>query len=160
MDTPRASKRLRPVRHGRKDGLGGAGQGPAGVRCPTPLVTRGGPMNSGPAQRDVEIRAAIDELNEAEKTVRGVREEGERWQQENPSPKQPKSVQRMAEIEEFEGRNQAWNKLYMEHRERLEQAQARLHAAQEKARVTAPTAHRLRIQGKAISARAQFLSRR
>ena len=25
-------------------------------------------MNSGPAQRDVEIRAAIDELNEAEKT--------------------------------------------------------------------------------------------
>src|SRR5215211_7222471 len=89
-------------------------------------------MNSGPAQRDVEIRAAINELNEAEKNVRGVREEGERWQQENPPPKQPKSVQRMAEIEEFEGRNQAWNKLYMEHRERLEQAQARLYAAQEK----------------------------
>jgi chromosome segregation ATPase len=89
-------------------------------------------MNSGPAHRDVEIRAAIDELNEADKNVRGVREEVERWQQENPSPKQPKSVQRMAEIEEFEGRNQAWNKLYMEHRERLEQAQAQLHAAQEK----------------------------
>jgi hypothetical protein len=89
-------------------------------------------MNSGPAQRDVEIRAAINELNEAEKNVRGVREEGERWQQVNPPPKQPKSVQRMAEIEEFEGRNQAWNKLYMEHRERLEQTQARLHAAQEK----------------------------
>jgi len=89
-------------------------------------------MNSGPAQRDVEIRAAINELNEAEKNVRGVREVGERWQQENPPPKQPKSVQRMAEIEEFEGRNQAWNKLYMEHRERLEQTQARLHAAQEK----------------------------
>jgi hypothetical protein len=89
-------------------------------------------MNSGPAQRDVEIRAAINELNEADKNVRGVREEVERWQQENPPPKQPKSVQRMAEIEEFEGRNQAWNKLYMEHREGLEQAQARLHAAQEK----------------------------
>jgi hypothetical protein len=89
-------------------------------------------MNSGPAQRDVEIRAAINELNEAEKNVRGVREEGERWQQVNPPPKQPKSVQRMVEIEEFEGRNQAWNKLYMEHRERLEQTQARLHAAQEK----------------------------
>jgi hypothetical protein len=89
-------------------------------------------MNSGPAQRDVEIRAAINELNEAEKNVRGVREEVERWQQENPPPKQPKSVQRMAEVEEFERRNEAWNKLYMERRERLEQAQARLHAAQQK----------------------------
>jgi hypothetical protein len=89
-------------------------------------------MNSGPAQRDVEIRAAINELNEAEKNVRGVREEVERWQQENPPPKQPKSVQRMAEVEEFESRKVAWNKLYMEYRERLEQAQARLHAAQEK----------------------------
>ena len=89
-------------------------------------------MNSGPAQRDVEIRAAIDELNEADESVRAVREELERWQQENPSPKQPKSVQRMAEVEEFERRNEAWNKLYMERRERLEQAQAQLHAAQEK----------------------------
>jgi hypothetical protein len=89
-------------------------------------------MDSGPAQKDVEIRAAIDELNEAEKNVRGVREDVERWQQENPPPKQPKSVQRMAEVEEFEGRKVAWNKLYMEHRERLEQAQAQLHAAQEK----------------------------
>ena len=89
-------------------------------------------MNSRPAQSDVEIRATIDELNEAEKNVRGVREEVERFQQENPSPKQPKSVQRMAEVEEFERRNEAWNKLYMERRERLEQAQAQLHAAQEK----------------------------
>jgi hypothetical protein len=87
-------------------------------------------MNSGPAQRDVEIRAAIDELNEADENVRRVREEVERWQQENPSPKQPKSVQRMAEVEEFERRNEAWNKLYMERRERLEQAQTQLHTAQ------------------------------
>ena len=89
-------------------------------------------MNSGPAQKDVEIRAAIEELNEADENVRGVREEVERWQQENPPPKQPKSVQRMVEVEEFESRKVAWNKLYMEHRERLEQAQAQLHAAQEK----------------------------
>ena len=89
-------------------------------------------MDSGPAQSDVEIRASIDELKKAEENVRRVREEGERWQQENPPPKEPKTVQRMAEVEEFEGRKVAWNKLYMEHRERLEQAQAQLHAAQEK----------------------------
>jgi chromosome segregation ATPase len=89
-------------------------------------------MNSGPAQKDVEIRAAIDELNEALENVRGAREEGERWQQENPPPKQPKSVERMAQVEEFERRNEAWNKQYMERGEQLQQAQAQLHAAQQK----------------------------
>jgi hypothetical protein len=89
-------------------------------------------MNSGPAQSDVEIRASIDELKESEENVRRVREEGERWQQEHPPPKEPKTVQRLAEVDEFDSRNEAWNKLYRERRERLEQAQARLHAAQTK----------------------------
>jgi chromosome segregation ATPase len=95
-------------------------------------VTRRGPMNSGPAQSDVEIRASIDELKEAEESVRRVREEGESWQQENPPPKEPKTVQRLAEVDEFESTNEAWNKQYRERRERLEQAQALLHAAQKK----------------------------
>jgi chromosome segregation ATPase len=89
-------------------------------------------MSKEPAQSDVEIRATIDELMKAGENVRRIREEGERWQQENPPPKEPQTVQRMAQIEEFEGRNEAWNKLYTERRERLEQAQARLHAAQKK----------------------------
>ncbi len=89
-------------------------------------------MDNESEQRDEEIRATIDELNEAEKNVRRVREEGERWQQENPPPEQPHSVRRMAEIESFDLSKKAWNKLYGERRERLEEAQARLHAAQEK----------------------------
>jgi hypothetical protein len=89
-------------------------------------------MNNEPEQRDEEIRAAIDELNEAQENVRRVREEGEHWQQENPSPKEPNTEQRMAEVDEFESRNEAWTKLYGQRRERLEQAQARLHAAQRK----------------------------
>ena len=89
-------------------------------------------MNNEPEHRDEEIRAAIDELNEAHENVSRVREEGERWQQKNPSPTQPHSVKSMAEIDRFEHRNDAWNKLYREHRELLEKAQARLHAAQGK----------------------------
>ena len=89
-------------------------------------------MDNEPERRDEEIRAAIEELNEAHENVRRVREEGERWQQENPPPTEPKTVQRLAEVDEFESRNEAWNKLYRERRERLEQAQARLHAAQRK----------------------------
>ena len=89
-------------------------------------------MDSGPERRDEEIRAAIDELNEAHENVRRVREEGEGWQQENPPPNQPESVRRMAEIDRFEHSNKAWNKQYGERRARLEEAQARLHAAQEK----------------------------
>jgi hypothetical protein len=52
-------------------------------------------MNDGPEHRDVEIRATIDELNEAAETLRRLREEEERWHQENPSPKQPHSVKSM-----------------------------------------------------------------
>ncbi len=89
-------------------------------------------MDKDPEQRDEEIRAAIDELNEAGENVRRVREEGERWQRENPAPNQPESVRRMAEIDRFEESKKAWNKLYGERRERLEEAQARLHAAQTK----------------------------
>jgi chromosome segregation ATPase len=89
-------------------------------------------MDNGPEQRDEEIRAAIDELKKAEEDVRRVREEGDRWQQENPPPKEPKTVRRMAEVDEFKSTNEAWNKLYGQRRERLEQAQARLHAAQKK----------------------------
>jgi chromosome segregation ATPase len=89
-------------------------------------------MTDGPAQSDVEIRATIDELKKAEENVRRLRGEGERWQEENPSPKQPQTVRRLAEVEEFEHRNEAWNKLHMERRERLEQAQAQLRAAQQK----------------------------
>ena len=89
-------------------------------------------MDSGPEQRDEEIRATIDELNEAHENVRRVREEGERWQQENPPPKQPRSVKSMAEIDRFDHSNKVWNKQYGERRERLEEAQARLHTAQSK----------------------------
>ena len=89
-------------------------------------------MDNEPEQRDEEIRAAIDELNEAHENVRRVREEGELWQQKNPPPNRPHSVRSMAEIDRFEHGNDAWNKLYRERRELLEKAQARLHAAQEK----------------------------
>jgi hypothetical protein len=99
---------------------------------PNTVNDQGESMDSGPAQTDVEIRASIDELKESEKNVRRVREEGERWQQEHPPPKEPKTVQRMAEVDEFESRNEAWTKLYGQRRERLEQAQARLHTAQRK----------------------------
>ena len=89
-------------------------------------------MNGESEQRDVEIRATIDELNEAAETLRRVREEEERWHQENPSPKQPQSVKSMTEVERFEHKKEAWNELDMERRARLEQAHARLQAAQKK----------------------------
>jgi chromosome segregation ATPase len=105
---------------------------PAWRRRATPSITGGGPMDNKPEQRDEEIRATIDELNEAHENVRRVREEGEHWQQENPPPNRPHSVKSMAEIDRFDDRNNTWNKQYRERRERLEKAQARLHAAQEK----------------------------
>ena len=89
-------------------------------------------MSSGPTQKDTEIRAAIDELNEAVENTRRAREEVERWQRENRRPEQPQSVQSMAEVEEFERRSEEWNKPYIERRERLEQAEVKLQAAHKK----------------------------
>jgi hypothetical protein len=43
-------------------------------------------MSEEPTQRDLEIRAAIDELSEANENVQRMLEEVRRWQQQNPPP--------------------------------------------------------------------------
>ncbi len=41
-------------------------------------------MSEEPTQRDSEIRAAIDELSEANENVQRMLDEVRRWQQQNP----------------------------------------------------------------------------
>ena len=94
--------------------------------------TEGGPVSSGPTQRDVELRAAIDEVRQAAENLRRVREEGQRWQQENPPPEQPQSVQSMTEVEEFGRRKEEWSKPNTESSERLAQAKSQLLTATNK----------------------------
>ena len=65
-------------------------------------------MSEEPTQRDLEIRAAIDELSEANENVQRMLDEVRRWQQQNPPPAPPRSVRSMAEVEEFERRNEEW----------------------------------------------------
>jgi hypothetical protein len=77
-------------------------------------------MSGEPTQRDLEIRAAIDELGEANKNVDRMLDEVRRWQQQNPPPAQPRSVRSMAEVEEFERRNEEWHKPYGERMNRYE----------------------------------------
>ena len=105
-------------------------------------------MNSGPAQRDVEIRAAIDELSEANENMQRIIKEVEHWQQENPPPAQPQSVQSMAEVEEFERRNEEWHKPYSERMNRYEQAQAQLEAASNKVKSLLPQHYAYEYKGK------------
>jgi hypothetical protein len=62
--------------------------------------TEGGPMSEEPTQRDLEIRAAIDELSEANENVQRMLDEVRRWQQQNPPPAPPRSVRSMAEVED------------------------------------------------------------
>ena len=100
------------------------------VRIPKP--TKGGPVSSGPTQRDVELRAAIDEARQAAENLRRAREEGQRWQQENPPPQQPQSVRSMAEVEEFGRSKEEWSKPNTERSERLDQAKSQLLTATNK----------------------------
>ena len=105
-------------------------------------------MNEEPTQRDLEIRAAIDELSEANENVQRMLEEVRRWQQQNPPPAQPRSVRSMAEVEEFECRNEEWHKPYGERMNRYEQAQAQLEAARNKVKSLLPLHYAYEYKGK------------
>jgi hypothetical protein len=95
-------------------------------------------MSEEATQRDLEIRAAINELSEANENMQRMTKEVERWQQENPPPTQPQSVRSMAEVEEFERKNDEWHKPYRERMERHQQARARLEAASNKVKSLLP----------------------
>jgi hypothetical protein len=82
------------------------------------------------SDRDRRLRGAIDEWERAMEEVGRVRAEGERWQQENPPPTQPRDVESLAEIERFERENEEWNVPYREHMGRLTQAQVRRREAE------------------------------
>ena len=105
-------------------------------------------MSEGPTQRDLEIRAATDELSEANENVQRMLEEVRRWQQQDPPPAPPRSVRSMAEVEEFERRNEEWHKPYGERMNRYEQAQVQLEAASNQSQISTPAALCLRIRGR------------
>lgn len=105
-------------------------------------------MSKEPTQRDLEIRAAIDELSEANENLQRTLEEVERWQRQNPPPAQPRSVQSMAEVEEFERRNEEWHKPYSELMNRYEQAQAQLEATSSKVKSLLPQHYAYEYKGK------------
>jgi hypothetical protein len=105
-------------------------------------------MSEEPTQRDLEIRAAIDELSGANENVQRMLDEVRRWQQQNPPPAPPRSVRSMAEVEEFERRNEEWHKPYSERMNRYEQAQARLEAASNKVKSLLPQHYGYEYKGK------------
>ena len=105
-------------------------------------------MSEEPTQQDLEIRAAIDELSEANENVQRTLEEVQRWQQQNPPPEQPQSVRSMAQVEEFERRNEEWHEPYGQLTNRHEQAQAQLEAASNKVKSLLPQHYAYEYKGK------------
>ena len=105
-------------------------------------------MSEEPTQRDLEIRAAINELSEANENMQRVLDEVRRWQQQNPPPAPPRSVRSMAEVEEFERRNEEWHKPYGERMNRYEQAQAQLEAARNNVNLLLPQHYAYEYKGK------------
>jgi predicted nucleic acid-binding Zn-ribbon protein len=95
-------------------------------------------MSEEATQRDLEIRAAINELSEASENMQRITEEVERWQKENQPPTQPQSVRSMAEVEEYERKNEEWHEPYKQRMERHQQARARLEAASNKVKSLLP----------------------
>lgn len=86
-------------------------------------------MSREPTEKDLKIRAAIDEYHQAQADFLRVDQETKRWAQENPQPSRPKSVESTAEIDEFEKANAEWGKPYHEQRERREHAERKFSEA-------------------------------
>ncbi len=84
-----------------------------------------------PAEKDRQVRAAIDEYHEAIEDRARIAREAQRWQQENPPPKRPNTVESMAQIDEYEQNNQEWSEPYREQIRRQDQATTRENEATE-----------------------------
>ena len=71
-------------------------------------------MSEETTEKDIQIRAAIDEYHQAIAEQDRIREETTRWQQEHPPPQKPKTVTSMAQIDEYERKNEGWSVPYRE----------------------------------------------
>lgn len=116
-------------------------------------------MDREATERDLEIRAAIDEYHEAGAEYHRVHEETKLWQQENPQPTQPRIVESTAEIEEHEKATVEWSTLYDEQRERREEAEGNFQEAAHKQKTLLPRkfGYRYRRRTYSLSGSAEVL---
>lgn len=86
-------------------------------------------MTREPSERDLQIRAAIEEWEEARINRELTHESTDLWQQENVPPRRPKIIESIAEIGDYERESEEWNRPYQEQRERRHEADMRLQRA-------------------------------
>lgn len=86
-------------------------------------------MTIEPSERDLQIRTAIDEWEEARLNRELTYQQTELWQKENVPPRKPKVIDSILEIEDYERENEEWNKPYQEQREKRHEADMRLQRA-------------------------------
>jgi hypothetical protein len=88
-------------------------------------------MSEETTERDVQIRAAIDEYHQAIAEQDRIREETTRWQQEHPPPQKPETVTSVAQIDEYERKNEEWGVPYREQLRMRDEAAVRAEKATE-----------------------------
>ncbi len=88
-------------------------------------------MSEETTERDVRIRAAIDEYHQATAEQDRIREETTRWQQRNLPPQKPKTVTSMAQVDEYERKNEEWGGPYREQLRMRDEAAVRVDTATE-----------------------------
>lgn len=86
-------------------------------------------MTREPSERDLQIRAAIDEWEEAKLNQELTHQQTDLWQKENIPPRRPKIIDSVLEIEDYERETEEWDKPYRDQREKRHEADMKLQRA-------------------------------
>jgi hypothetical protein len=105
-------------------------------------------MSSNPSERDLQIRTAIDEWEEARIEQELVRKQTDLWQKENIPPRRPKIIDSVVEISDYERESEDWDKPHRAQRARLHEADMRLQRATKKVESLLPHEYEYRHEEK------------
>lgn len=86
-------------------------------------------MTREPSERDLQIRTAIDEWEEARLNQDLTHKQTDLWQNENTPPRKPKIIGSVLEIEDYERESEEWDIPYQDQRKMRHEADMRLQRA-------------------------------
>ena len=103
--------------------------------------------------QDHLLRAALDDFERCAEEVERAKEEVARWQQENPPPLMPQTVDSLTEMEDYESENKKYGFRLGVWTDKLKKAQIKKREAENKAEKLLPSEYFYRYRGKRYQSR-------
>jgi len=104
-------------------------------------------------EQDCLLRSALDAFELYAEEVKRARDEGARWQRENPPPPMPQTVESLTEMEDYESKNREYSVRLKVWTEKLMDAEIKKREAENKAEKLLPSEFFYRYRGKRYQSR-------